>query len=48
VFGLLEAIGGECTGALSLVTPDSSRPAIGHYRPITADALALPFIRFLQ
>jgi len=41
VFGLLEAIGGDCAGALSLLTPDSNRPAIGHYRPITADALAL-------
>lgn len=41
VFGLLEAIGGDCAGALSLVTPESNRPAIGHYRPITADALAL-------
>lgn len=41
VFGLLEAIGGDCAGALSLVTPDSNRAATGHYRPITADALAL-------
>ncbi len=41
VFGLLEAIAGDCAGALSLANPDSNCAAIGHYRPITADALAL-------
>jgi serine/threonine-protein kinase HipA len=41
VFGLLEAIGGDCAGALSLVNPESNRVSIGNYRPITADALAL-------
>jgi len=40
IFGLLEAIGGDCAGALSLVTEDRVLIHADSYRPITDDLLA--------
>jgi serine/threonine-protein kinase HipA len=41
IFALLEGIGGDCAGAVSLVRPDDMRNSSGHYRPISSEALAL-------
>ena len=40
VFGLLEAIGGDCAGALSLVSEDRALIRTDSYRPIADDSLA--------
>jgi len=40
VFGLLEAIGGDCAGALSLVTEEALPVSSGAYRAVSDDSLA--------
>lgn len=40
VFGLLEAIGGDCAGALSLVTEEALPVSSGAYRVVSDDSLA--------
>ncbi len=39
VFGLLEAIGGDCAGAISIVPPGGCRGGEGRYRPISKTEL---------
>lgn len=41
VFALLEGIGGDCAGAVSILHHDDIRGATGHYRPISLESLAL-------
>jgi serine/threonine-protein kinase HipA len=41
IFALLEGIGGDCAGAVSILRPDDIPGPSGHYRPISQDALAL-------
>ena len=41
IFALLEGIGGDCAGAVSILSPDDIPGASGQYRPIAPDALAL-------
>ncbi|GFO68477.1 putative kinase Y4mE [Geomonas limicola] len=40
VFGLLEAIGGDCAGAVSLLKPGELPETLGHYRPISPEELS--------
>lgn len=39
VYGLLEAIGGDCAGAISVLQPDSTNKNTGSYRRIQQDVL---------
>jgi serine/threonine-protein kinase HipA len=41
IFALLEGIGGDCAGAVSILSPDDIPGASGKYRPISPEALAL-------
>lgn len=41
IFALLEGIGGDCAGAISILSPDNTPGATGLYRPISQAALAL-------
>jgi serine/threonine-protein kinase HipA len=40
IFALLEGIGGDCAGAVSILRPGDMRDSSGRYRPISAEALA--------
>jgi serine/threonine-protein kinase HipA len=40
VFGLLEAIGGDCAGGISVVPPEKSLRPQSSYRPVSPDQLA--------
>jgi serine/threonine-protein kinase HipA len=40
VFALLEGIGGDCAGAVSLLRPGGPPGALGHYRPISSEELS--------
>ena len=40
IFALLEGIGGDCAGAVSIQLPGDMRGSPGRYRPISAEALA--------
>lgn len=39
IFALLEGIGGDCAGAVSILRPGDIRDSSGHYRPILPEAL---------
>ena len=41
IFALLEGIGGDCAGAVSILNPDNIPGTSGLYRPIAQEALAL-------
>ncbi|MDD2737277.1 MAG: type II toxin-antitoxin system HipA family toxin [Desulfuromonadaceae bacterium] len=41
IFALLEGIGGDCAGAVSILSPDDIPGASGKYRPISPEALAV-------
>ena len=40
VFALLEGIGGDCAGAVSLLRPGGFPDSLGHYRPISPEDLS--------
>ena len=40
IFALLEGIGGDCAGAISILRPDDQRDTLGRYRAISPEALA--------
>lgn len=40
IFAILEGIGGDCAGAVSILRPDDIRGSSGHYRPILPEVLA--------
>jgi len=40
IFAILEGIGGDCAGAVSILRPGDFRGSSGHYRPISPEALA--------
>jgi len=41
IFALLEGIGGDCAGAVSILPPSDIPDPFGRYRPISSEALAL-------
>jgi serine/threonine-protein kinase HipA len=47
VFGLLEAIGGDCAGGISVVPPGESLRRQSSYRQVSADQLATSLPAFL-